>query len=63
MVNPHSVPDASLPTLAWQVAEPQYHARLTKLSEEFEQARSKGFAVTTWRRSPRRPPPGESQLY
>jgi hypothetical protein len=43
MVNSHSVPEADLRALAWQVVEPQYHARLTKLSEEFEQARSKGF--------------------
>ena len=43
MVNPHSVPEADLRALAWQVVEPQYHARLTKLNEEFEQARSKGL--------------------
>ncbi len=43
LVNPDSVPEADLRALAWQVVEPQYHARLTKLSEEFDQARSKGL--------------------
>lgn len=43
LVNPDSVPAAELRALAWQVVEPQYHARLAELSEEFEQARSKGL--------------------
>lgn len=43
LVNPDSAPAAELRALAWQVVEPQYHARLAELSEEFEQARSKGL--------------------
>ena len=43
MVNPDSIPEADLRALAWQVVEPQYHARLAELSNTFEQARSKGL--------------------
>ena len=43
MMNPDSVSAAELRALAWQVAEPHYQARLAKLNEEFEKARSKGL--------------------
>ena len=42
-INPDALPIDELRERAWQVVEPQYQARLTKLSEEFEQARSKGL--------------------
>ena len=41
--NPDSVPADELRSLAWQVVEPRYHARLVSLRAEFEQARSKGI--------------------
>lgn len=39
--NPDSVSADDLGTLAWQVMEPRYLARLTSLGEEFERARSR----------------------
>ncbi len=42
-INPDALPIDELRERAWQVVEPQYQARLTELSEEFEQARSKGL--------------------
>lgn len=42
LVNPRSVSETDLRALAWQVVEPQYQSRLAELSQEFEQARSKG---------------------
>ncbi len=43
MINPDVLPIDKLRERAWQVVEPQYQARLAKLNEEFEQARSKGL--------------------
>ncbi len=40
-VNPDSVSIDELRSLAWQLVEPRYHARLATLAEEFEQAKSK----------------------
>ncbi len=42
-INPDVLPIDELRERAWQVVEPQYQARLAELSEEFEQARSKGL--------------------
>lgn len=42
-LNPHAMPADELRALAWQVVEPQYHARLASLVDEFEQARSKSL--------------------
>jgi len=42
-INPDVLPIDDLRERAWQVVEPQYQARLAELSEEFEQARSKGL--------------------
>ena len=42
-INPDALPIDELRERAWQVVEPQYQARLAELSEEFEQARSKGL--------------------
>lgn len=39
--NPDAVSADELGTLAWQVMEPRYLARLTSLGEDFEQARSR----------------------
>jgi len=41
-INPDVLPINELRERAWKVVEPQYQARLTKLTEEFEEARSKG---------------------
>ncbi|MHC4549910.1 MAG: baeRF3 domain-containing protein [Planctomycetota bacterium] len=41
-VNPNAVTNDVLRTLAWQVVEPQYEARLAKLTNDFEQARTTG---------------------
>jgi hypothetical protein len=43
MINPDALPIDELRERAWQVVEPRYQARLAELSEEFEQARSKGL--------------------
>lgn len=43
MVNPDALPIDELRERAWKVVEPQYHARLAELSEEFGQARSEGL--------------------
>lgn len=40
--NPDSISVEELCSLAWQVFEPRYQARLISLSQEFEEARSKG---------------------
>jgi hypothetical protein len=40
MINPDVLPIDELRERAWQVVEPQYQARLAKLSEEFQQAQS-----------------------
>lgn len=42
-INPDVLPIDELRERAWQVVEPQYQARLAKLSEEFQQARSQGL--------------------
>jgi len=42
MINPDVLPIDELRERAWKVVEPQYQARLTKLTEEFSEARSKG---------------------
>jgi len=42
-VNPFAVTNDKLQTLAWQVVEPQYEARLAKLKNDFEQARAIGL--------------------
>ena len=41
MINPDVLPIHELRELAWKVVEPQYQARLTTLTEEFQEARSK----------------------
>jgi len=41
-VNPDVLTITELRERAWQVIQPQYQARLTELTEEFEEARSKG---------------------
>jgi Bacterial archaeo-eukaryotic release factor family 3 len=41
--NPESATAEELRVRAWQVIEPQYHARLAALGEEFKQAASKGL--------------------
>ncbi|MBA3581278.1 MAG: hypothetical protein H0W44_02375 [Gammaproteobacteria bacterium] len=41
-VNPDAVKNDALRTLAWQVIEPQYEARLAKLINDFEQATATG---------------------
>lgn len=41
-VDPNAVTNDALRTLAWQVVEPQYEARLAKLTNDFEQARATG---------------------
>jgi len=41
-VNPDAVTNDALRTLAWQVVEPQYEARLAKLKNDFEQATATG---------------------
>jgi len=41
-VNPEAVSNEKLQTLAWQVVEPQYEARIAKLKDDFEQARATG---------------------
>jgi len=41
MINPDVLPIDELRELAWKVVEPQYQARLTTLTEEFQEARSK----------------------
>ena len=41
-VNPDAVTNDALRTLAWQVVEPRYEARLAKLKDDFEQARGTG---------------------
>ncbi len=41
-VNPNTVTNDVLRTLAWQVVEPHYEARLAKLKNEFEQASATG---------------------
>ncbi len=41
-VNPYAVTNDALRTLAWEVVEPQYEARLAKLKNDFEQARATG---------------------
>jgi hypothetical protein len=43
MINPDALPIDKLRERVWQVVEPQYQARLAELSDEFEQARSKGL--------------------
>ncbi|MEZ4273293.1 MAG: hypothetical protein R3C68_18195 [Myxococcota bacterium] len=40
-LNPDSLPAHELRSMAWQVIEPRYQARLTSLGEEYTQARSK----------------------
>ena len=42
-INPDGLSLDELRERAWQVVEPQYQARLTKLSEEFQQAQSDGL--------------------
>jgi len=42
MVNPDAVTNDALRTLAWQVVEPRYEARLAKVEDDFEQARGTG---------------------
>jgi len=39
-INPDAVTNDALRTLAWQVVEPRYEARLAKLKSDFEQARA-----------------------
>jgi len=41
-VNPGAVTNDKLQTLAWQVVEPQYEARLAQLKNDFEQATASG---------------------
>ena len=41
-VNPDAVTNDALRSLAWQVVEPQYEARLAKLENDFAQARASG---------------------
>lgn len=41
-VNPGAVTNDKLQTLAWQVVEPQYEARLSQLKNDFEQATASG---------------------
>jgi len=41
MINSDVLPIHELRELAWKVVEPQYQARLTTLTEEFQEARSK----------------------
>ena len=41
--NPETLPIDELRERAWQVAEPQYQARLATLAAEFEEAKSKGL--------------------
>jgi len=41
-VNPDAVTNDALRTLAWQVVQPHYQARLAKLKMDFEQARAAG---------------------
>jgi len=43
-LNPDAVTNDALRTLAWQVVEPQYEARLAKLKNDFDQARATGRA-------------------
>lgn len=42
-INPDALPIDQLRERAWQVVEPQYHARLAKLADEFAVARSNGL--------------------
>ncbi len=42
-VNPDALPIDELRERAWQVVEPQYHARLAALSDEFALAKSRGL--------------------
>ena len=42
-VNPDAVTSGALRTLAWQVVEPQYEARLAKLTSDFGQAQATGL--------------------
>lgn len=42
-INPDTLPIDELRERAWQVVEPEYQARLARLADEFEQARSNGL--------------------
>jgi stalled ribosome rescue protein Dom34 len=42
-VNPDTLPIDELRKRAWQIAEPEYRARLAKMADEFELAKSKGL--------------------
>lgn len=44
IVNPDSLSADELRARAWQAMEPRYHARLTALNEEFENARARGLS-------------------
>jgi stalled ribosome rescue protein Dom34 len=44
-INPDALPVDALRDRAWRVVEPQYHARLTGLVEEFGGAKSKGLGA------------------
>jgi hypothetical protein len=43
-IHPDAVSIDQLRELAWNTVEPRYHARLTQIVEEYEQAKSKGLS-------------------
>ncbi len=42
-INPNTISNDEFRKRAWQIAEPEYQARIAKIAEEFELAKSKGF--------------------